>query len=124
MPGTAGHPWQPVAFQKPDNIPHIKITAAYICAEDIGDSLAQPDQRYLRIAVADNGIGFDEKYVTKIFQMFQHLHGRGEFPGTGMGLAICKRVVENHQGFIVVKSKPAEGAIFSCYFPVDKAPLH
>jgi signal transduction histidine kinase len=91
-----------------------------VTAEEIRDPFVVPYQRYLKIEVEDNGIGFEEKYASKIFQMFQRLHGRSEFPGTGMGLAICKKVVENHHGFIVVRSKPGEGAVFTCYFPVLK----
>lgn len=109
-----------IKFQRPDNIPHIRISSAFVMAEDIQDPFVVPHQRYLKIEVKDNGIGFEEKYTAKIFQMFQRLHGRSEFPGTGMGLAICKKVVDNHHGFIVVKSKPGEGAVFTCYFPMLK----
>lgn len=109
-----------IKFQKPDNIPHIRISSAFVMAEDIQDPFVVPHQRYLKIEVKDNGIGFEEKYTAKIFQMFQRLHGRSEFPGTGMGLAICKKVVDNHHGFIIVKSRPGEGAVFTCYFPMLK----
>ena len=73
---------------------------------------------YYRIDVTDNGIGFDEKYVDRIFQVFQRLHSRNEFAGTGIGLAICEKVVANHGGAITATSQPGQGATFSAYFPI------
>jgi PAS domain S-box-containing protein len=67
---------------------------------------------YCRILVEDNGIGFDEKYLDKIFQPFQRLHGRNEYSGTGMGLAICRRIVERHHGVITARSTPGKGSTF------------
>lgn len=109
-----------VKFQKTDNIPHVRITAHYVSGENINNTLAIRGQMYLKLEVIDNGIGFEEMYSTKIFQMFQRLHSKAEYPGTGMGLAICKKVMANHHGFITVRSQPGEGATFSCYFPVGK----
>ncbi|RYF46585.1 MAG: PAS domain-containing sensor histidine kinase, partial [Cytophagaceae bacterium] len=73
---------------------------------------------YHLIQVIDNGIGFDEKYLDRIFQVFQRLHGRSEFVGTGIGLAICEKVVVNHGGAITGTSKPGQGATFSVYLPI------
>lgn len=70
-----------------------------------------------QICVQDAGIGFDEKYRDRIFQVFQRLHNKNDFPGTGVGLAICQRVVENHGGSITAESKPGEGATFCIYLP-------
>ena len=70
-----------------------------------------------QINVSDRGIGFDPKYLDRIFQVFQRLHGKNEFPGSGVGLAICQRVVENHGGGITASSKPGEGATFCIYLP-------
>ncbi|MEO1373135.1 MAG: PAS domain-containing protein [Cyanobacteria bacterium J06635_10] len=67
---------------------------------------------YCQIIVEDNGIGFDEKYLDRIFNVFQRLHGRTEYQGTGMGLAICRKIVERHQGSITAKSEPCKGASF------------
>lgn len=76
-----------------------------------------PDHDYIRLEVSDNGIGFDEIYLDRIFQMFQRLHGRSEFSGSGIGLALCKKVVQNHHGYITAKSQPGQGATFIVYLP-------
>ncbi|QIP11529.1 PAS domain-containing protein [Spirosoma aureum] len=68
--------------------------------------------------VIDNGVGFDEKYLDRIFQVFQRLHGRSQFAGSGIGLAICEKVVTNHGGAITASSQPGQGATFSVYLPV------
>jgi signal transduction histidine kinase len=68
--------------------------------------------------VEDNGIGFDEKYVERIFQPFQRLHGQSEYEGTGMGLAICHRIVERHGGRITARSKPGLGTTFLITLPI------
>ncbi|GAB4037466.1 sensor histidine kinase [Spirosoma jeollabukense] len=99
--------------------PEIHIRASRILAGDIPASLRTTRAAaYHLIEVADNGIGFDEKYTNRIFQVFQRLHGRNEFAGTGVGLAICEKVVTNHGGVITATSKPGQGATFSVYLPV------
>jgi signal transduction histidine kinase len=70
--------------------------------------------------VEDNGIGFDEKYLDKIFQPFQRLHGRNEYPGIGMGLAICRKIIERHKGAITAKSTPGRGSTFIITLPVKR----
>ncbi len=70
-----------------------------------------------QVCIQDMGIGFEEKYLDRIFQVFQRLHNKNDFPGTGVGLAICQRVVENHGGGITAESKPGEGATFYVYLP-------
>ncbi|MGF1537063.1 MAG: PAS domain S-box protein [Elainellaceae cyanobacterium] len=74
-----------------------------------------PDQ--VCVAIADNGIGFDEKYLDQIFQPFQRLHGRLEYPGTGMGLAICRKIVEYHRGTITARSVANEGTTMVVTLP-------
>jgi len=77
------------------------------------------DTTYCHITYSDNGIGFDQQYSDKIFELFQRLHGNTEYPGTGIGLAIIKRIVGNHKGAITAKSKLGEGATFSIYIPSE-----
>ncbi|MEZ0540651.1 PAS domain-containing protein [Fibrella sp. Tmos10] len=100
--------------------PRIHISSQLIATDDLPTSLTLPRtaEAYYQISVADNGIGFDEKYADRIFQVFQRLHGRNEYAGTGIGLAICEKVVINHDGTITAHSRPGEGATFNVYLPV------
>jgi light-regulated signal transduction histidine kinase (bacteriophytochrome) len=72
------------------------------------------------IDVSDNGIGIDAKYFERIFQMFQRLHGREEYSGTGIGLALCKKIVERHSGHVSLESTPGEGTTFTVHLPAPK----
>jgi two-component system, LuxR family, sensor kinase FixL len=72
----------------------------------------------VRVEVRDNGIGFDEQYHDRIFQIFQRLHGKTEFEGTGIGLAICKKIIDRHDGRIYARSRPGEGATFIVELPL------
>jgi signal transduction histidine kinase len=71
----------------------------------------------VEIVVSDEGIGFEMTYAERIFQPFQRLHGRGEFDGSGMGLAICRKIVERHGGSIHVESQPGQGSRFCVRLP-------
>ena len=75
------------------------------------------DQDYYRIIVKDNGIGFDQQYADQIFKMFHRLHGRSEYSGTGVGLSIARKVVENHGGYIWAEGELDKGAAFKILFP-------
>ena len=77
--------------------------------------------KYCRIFIEDNGIGFEQKYAEEIFGMFKRLHNNGEFEGTGIGLALCKKIIEQHNGFISARSKPDEGSTFIISLPVRQA---
>jgi signal transduction histidine kinase len=74
-------------------------------------------QTYWQIDVQDNGIGFDQQHADRIFEVFQRLHGKNKFVGTGIGLALCRRIADTHQGSIVARSQPGQGATFSLYLP-------
>ncbi|RYZ79493.1 MAG: hypothetical protein EOP06_27085, partial [Proteobacteria bacterium] len=76
--------------------------------------------KYSRISVSDNGIGFDAQYANKIFEVFQRLHTKEEYSGTGIGLAIVKKIVENHKGYLSASSVEGEGATFTVYIPLKK----
>lgn len=103
-------------FSKPEVIPEVRIACERIAARDF-DAVAAPDGNFYRITVTDNGIGFDEIYLDKIFVIFQSLHDRQSYDGTGIGLAIAKKIVERHQGLITARSKPGEGATFLIVLP-------
>ncbi len=109
-------------FQEPgstDAVPLIRVQSRQVSADDLPTTVKQvnPAQLYHCIDVSDNGIGFDEKYAERIFQVFQRLHGKNEFIGTGIGLAICEKVVTNHGGAITATGTPGRGATFSVYLP-------
>jgi PAS domain S-box-containing protein len=106
-------------FRSVGVVPEIKITAAKVGSSELDENVkpAQISSTYYRIDVSDNGIGFDEKYTARIFQIFQRLHGKAEYPGTGIGLAICERVARNHGGAISARSRVGHGSVFSIYLP-------
>jgi signal transduction histidine kinase len=83
-----------------------------------------PGRRYVEITVEDNGIGFDEKYLDHIFKVFQRLHGKSAFEGTGIGLAICRRVVMYHHGYITARSQPNQGTTFVVVLPESQSIQH
>jgi len=108
-----------IKYSRPEVIPHIKITAERIDGNAIAHPAANKQQAYYAIRIADNGIGFEKEYATKIFELFQRLHGRNEYSGTGIGLAIVKKIATNHTGFIVAEGKPNVGSTFILYLPTQ-----
>lgn len=85
-----------------------------------GNGATEAHSKYCRIFIEDNGIGFDQKYSEQIFGMFKRLHLNTEFEGTGIGLALCKKIVEKHQGYISARSKINEGATFIISLPLER----
>lgn len=104
-----------IKFHRPDVPPIIRINGAL---SRNGDEDVQAEaNKELTLTVADNGIGFDEKYLDRIFTPFQRLHGRNEYEGTGIGLAVCRKIVERHGGTLTARSKPGEGSTFVATLP-------
>lgn len=106
-------------FRVTDVAPVIYVRTEVISADVIREPIfpTRPATFYYRIEVIDNGIGFDDRHANRIFQLFQRLHGRNEYSGTGIGLAICEKVVANHGGAITASSQPGHGAVFRIYLP-------
>lgn len=105
-------------YQRPGVKPIIKVRSEIL--QDRRQEAKDPyaaDGTLCQLFVEDNGIGFDEKYLDRIFTIFERLHGRKEYEGTGVGLAICRRIVERHGGHITAHSKPGEGATFIVTIP-------
>lgn len=106
-------------FRRPGTAPVIGVSVQRVAATDLPASVKPTGAAasYYRIDVSDNGIGFDQKYRERIFQVFQRLHGKSDYAGTGVGLAICEKVAANHGGTITAASQPGQGATFSIYLP-------
>ncbi|CAG5070505.1 Phytochrome-like protein cph1 [Dyadobacter sp. CECT 9623] len=107
-----------IKFTAPHIHPEINITVDEVSGEDISHEKSVGNTRYCRISFADNGIGFSEEYKERIFDVFQRLHPAHKYPGSGIGLAICKKIMENHKGFLTASSEPDKGSVFQVYFPV------
>jgi light-regulated signal transduction histidine kinase (bacteriophytochrome) len=105
-------------FQPSGQQPVLEITAELIKGQFAGTPEEDPYAEQCQITVHDNGIGFEEKYHEKIFAVFQRLHGRNEYEGTGVGLAVCRRITDRHGGSITARSQPGQGASFVITLPV------
>jgi len=103
-------------FSKKSEQPRIKITAECV-ADKSFDSPAMENGEYYKISIADNGIGFDELYKEKIFTIFQRLHTKEKYEGTGIGLAITKKIIDKHNGLITAKSEEGKGSCFQFILP-------
>ncbi len=107
-----------LGFSRKDVAPVVRVSAEIIDGLEANDD--HQSGGVCRISVADNGIGFDEKYLDRIFAIFQRLQGRGEYEGTGIGLAICRRIVERHGGTITARSTPGAGSTFLITLPLGR----
>jgi PAS domain S-box-containing protein len=106
-------------FRRDDVVPTIRIRARQLPLADLPTTIKPTRSAavYHQIDITDNGIGFDEKYLDRIFQLFQRLHPKRSYAGTGVGLAICQKVVDNLGGAITASSQVDQGATFSVYLP-------
>ncbi|GAL61507.1 sensor histidine kinase [Algibacter lectus] len=97
--------------------PKIVIDCKKLSRNKISEVFDKKRKNYYRISIMDNGIGFDQENAEKIFGLFERLHQKDEYSGTGIGLAICKKIVLNHKGHIVAQSEPGKGSTFCIYLP-------
>lgn len=110
-------------FQAEDVTPQVDITCEVPSDEDLEGVLLADEFEWIKIVISDNGIGFEQSFSEKIFAPFQRLHGRSEYKGTGIGLAVCRRIVERHNGQIIATSEPGQGATFTIIIPKDSEPF-
>jgi signal transduction histidine kinase len=106
-----------IKFKKEGLAPEIKIHCEDADAKEFPLLPILLYKPYVKITIRDNGIGFDQLYSEKIFQVFQRLHGKAEYDGSGIGLSICKKIMDNHHGYIFADSTPGAGATFTLLFP-------
>lgn len=108
-----------IKYKKPDQPPIITISYEKIKASDDDQIDDNSNRMYHKISFVDNGIGFHPDDSKKIFLLFNRLHAKDSYPGTGVGLAICKKIVKNHYGFICANGQPDEGALITVYLPTE-----
>ena len=104
-------------FRRVEEPPLVKVAGKYLRDRQHRKSGMSPAEEQCRIVVEDNGIGFEEKYRDRIFGVFQRLHPRDVFEGTGIGLALCRKIVERHGGQIIAHSVPGQGSVFEVLLP-------
>ena len=106
-----------IKFRRLDQDAIIKISCSSASKQEILKSKLKLGKQYLKIEFQDNGIGFEKEYSEKIFQVFQRLNGKAEYKGSGIGLSICRKIVDNHQGHIFAEGGINEGAKFTILLP-------
>jgi signal transduction histidine kinase len=106
-------------FSRPDLSPHITIRSRIVKGNKLNNEKLSPEKEYCHVRIKDNGIGFEPHFSKRIFEVFQKLHSKEEYAGTGIGLAIVKKIVENHNGSITARSELMKGATFDIYIPVN-----
>lgn len=104
-------------FRKAGEVPIVKVQGQLLQKQEKSLVGSAPASELYQIRVTDNGIGFDEKYLERIFAVFQRLHGRNEYEGTGIGLAVCRKIADRHRGTITAMSTPGQGATFIVTLP-------
>jgi PAS domain S-box-containing protein len=104
-------------FRHPDTAPQIHIFGERLNKKEADELHLSQEKSYYKFIFTDNGIGFEQEYSERIFLIFQRLHGKTEFPGSGIGLSICKKIVDHHNGIIYASSKPGDGSTFTVILP-------
>ncbi|MEO8236604.1 MAG: CHASE3 domain-containing protein [Flavobacterium sp.] len=104
-------------YSQSEIAPQITIKCDKILSNEYPEILEQPFKKFYKITFTDNGMGFDPQFKDNIFILFQRLHSKTDYPGTGIGLAICKKIVENHKGHITADSEPNKGSVFTVFLP-------
>ena len=106
-----------IKYSKVNVAPIIKIKCEKVIAKDQPELKTESTKKYYKISISDNGLGFEQQYAESIFKLFHRLHHDNDYKGTGIGLSICKKIAENHAGFIFAEGEPNVGAIFSVFLP-------
>jgi hypothetical protein len=104
-------------YSKQGISPEIRIDCSNASSDDYPSLRMNNQVKYYKISVTDNGLGFEQQYAESIFLLFHRLHNKTEYPGSGIGLSICKKIVENHNGFIIAEGKPGIGSVFTFFLP-------
>ena len=107
-------------FRRPGETPIVRISSELSTATDYSLAGARPRDKIVRVKVEDNGIGFDQKFADQIFVVFQRLHTKQEYEGTGIGLAVCRKITDRHGGSIVAHSQEGRGATFEVSLPLKQ----
>jgi len=105
-------------YRNPKVAPKIRVASEMVGNDQIAEEFLKPSKYCFKITFSDNGIGFDDTNAKKIFEVFQRLHSKNQYSGTGIGLAICKKIVENHHGYIQASGEKGKGCVFTIYLPV------
>ncbi|MDP5061015.1 MAG: ATP-binding protein, partial [Maribacter sp.] len=108
-----------IKYGKSDVAPKIIISSKKVRNSEIEENFSKNSEYYYKISFIDNGIGFEPEFASNIFEVFQRLHSKNEYSGTGIGLSICKKIVEKHNGYIHAIGKKDQGSTFIIYLPVN-----
>jgi PAS domain S-box-containing protein len=110
-----------IKFRKETEALVINISASTVPSGSANSLMLSPQNNYIAVSIKDNGIGFEEGKEEKLFSIFSTLNEKGKYRGSGVGLAICKKIMDIHDGYIQAVGEPDKGAVFTCYFPVNAA---
>jgi len=108
-----------IKYKTITSVPKVEILYEKVPASELPNHIIKLSKKYHKLSFIDNGIGFHSKYAKKIFEVFQRLHQKTEYSGTGIGLAICEKIVENHNGYMYAKGEESVGAEFIIFLPVQ-----